>query len=80
MNRTILWKELNKTKASTLLHVEFRTLIIWVLNELRGTPDQLSENSHRETIKKDEAEMNTIKRRAHQIESTADYMRKKDLY
>ena len=37
-------KELNKMETSHLLDKEFKTLVIRMLNELRGIVDKLSEN------------------------------------
>ena len=34
-------KELNKMETSNLLEAEFKTLVIRMLNELRGTVDEL---------------------------------------
>ena len=50
-------KELNKMGTSNLLDAEFRTLVIWMLNEFRGRADELRENFKR--IIKD---MGTIKK------------------
>ena len=37
-------KELNKMETSNLLDTEFKTLVIRMLNELRGRADELKEN------------------------------------
>ena len=41
-------KEQNKMETSNLLHVEFKTLVIRMLNELRGRVRELSENFNEE--------------------------------
>ena len=45
-------KELNKMETSNLPDVEFRTLIIRILNELRERVGELSENFNKEIDKK----------------------------
>ena len=40
----ILRKELTKMEIHNLLSAEFKTLVIRILNELRGRVDELSEN------------------------------------
>ena len=44
-----LEKELNKMEISNLLDMEFKTLVIRMLNELTGRIDQLNENFNKET-------------------------------
>ena len=44
-------KELNKMETSKLLNAEFKTLVIGMLNELRGRADGLRANFN--SIKKD---------------------------
>ena len=54
-------KDLNKIEASNLLDVEFKTLVIRMLNELRGRVDEVSENFHKE-IGNIKVELENIKR------------------
>ena len=42
-------KELNKVETNNLLDAEFKTLVIKMLNKLRGKVDELSENFNKET-------------------------------
>ena len=49
-------KELNKIETSNLLDAEFKTLVITMLNELRGRVDALSENFNKEMRNRTELE------------------------
>ena len=67
-------KELNKMEISNLPDVEFETLVIWMLNELRGRVDELSDNVNKEIENKKESVSNEEYNnwRIHWRESTAD--------
>ena len=41
-------EEINEMEASNLPDTELKTLVIWMLNELRGRTDKLSENFTKE--------------------------------
>ena len=55
-----LEKELNKRKISNLPDAEFKTLVIRMLNELKGRLEELGENFNKEVenIKENQSEMN----------------------
>ena len=55
-------KELNEMEASSLPDAEFKTLVIRMLNELKGRLEELGENFNKEVenIKENQSEMNEI--------------------
>ena len=55
-------KELNEMEASNLPDAEFKTLVIRMLNELKGRLEELGENFNKEVenIKENQSEMNEI--------------------
>ena len=57
-------KERNKVEMSNLKDAEFKTLVIRMLNELKGRVDELSENFNRE-VENIKMEMENKKETSH---------------